>query len=181
MRKLILVGGDLAAGKSTFSNVIGEKLDLLVVNKDRLKEIIGDHIMARDRDENIKFSNISFDAMMYLIEKNKGTLVLESNFKPYEMERIEKLTKELGYEVLSLVLSADVKILHERFQDRLKKEDRHYVHRAQDFTDINDFKETLDELRSVNYLGKVINIDASTFDCQTDMKLLEEIKNFVTK
>ena len=180
MRKLILVGGDLAAGKSTFANVIGDKLDLLVVNKDRLKEIIGDHIMARDRDENIKFSNISFDCMKYLIEKNRGVLVLESNFKPYEMKEITALINKYEYEAMSLVLSCDVKILHARFQERLN-EDRHYVHRAQDFTNINDFVETLNELRSTVYPGKVINIDASTFACQEDEKLLNEIKEFVEK
>ncbi len=178
MRKLILVGGDLAAGKSTLSNVIGDELNLLVVNKDRLKEIIGDHIMARDRDENIKFSNISFDLMKYLLEKNKGTIVLESNFKPYEMAEIKRLVKYYDYKVMSLVLKGNDEILHDRFQERLN-EDRHYVHRAQDFSNIEDFRIALDELRKTSYLGEIVKINADTFDCQHDKELIERVRAFV--
>ena len=178
MKKLILIGGDLASGKSTYSNILKDKFNILVINKDRLKEILGDHILVNNRDENKKLSVISFDLMKYILNQNNNVLVLESNFKSYEMEQLNTITKNLGYDVLSLVFKGDIKVLHERFNKRLN-ENRHYVHKSQDFTNIKDFEITLNELRTVNYIGKVINVDSTTFDYQNDMFLLERIRKFI--
>ena len=179
MKKLILIGGDLASGKSTFANILGEELGILVINKDNLKEIIGDTIITKTREENKKLSVISFNIMCYLLKKNKDNIIiLESNFKPYEMEILKDLVNEYNYKVLSLVLTGNNDILHERFQKRLN-ENRHYVHKSQDFTNISDFIKTLEELRSVNYIGEVINIDSSTFEYQNNTLLMDKILNFV--
>lgn len=178
MRKLILIGGDLAAGKSTFSNILKDKYKLLVVNKDRLKEILGDSIFVANREENKKLSVISFNLMKYFIEKNESVLVLESNFKDYEMKEIDILTQKLNYSVLSLRLSGDNTVLHQRFQKRLN-ENRHYVHKSQDFTNIEDFIKVLEELRNVKYIGKVIDVNCSDFSYMKDEILYNEIENFL--
>lgn len=178
MKKLILMGGDLASGKSTYSNIIGDKFNVLVINKDNLKEILGDTIIVNNREENKKLSVISFDLICYLIKKNKGSIVIESNFKPYEMKVLEDLIKEYNYDVLSLVFKGDNEVLHKRFLNRLN-ENRHYVHKSQDFTNIDDFVKTLEELRMVKYPGKVIEIDSSNFDYQNNEALFDEIDSFL--
>ena len=61
MKKLILIGGVLAGGKSTFSHLVGERFGISVVNKDRLKEILGDNIHTSNREENKKLSVIAFE------------------------------------------------------------------------------------------------------------------------
>ena len=180
MKKLIIIGGDLASGKSTYSNILGERYNLLVVNKDNLKEILGDTIIANNRHDNKRLSKISFDIICYLVRKNKETLVIESNFKPYEMEDLKKITEELGYDVLSIVFKGDNVILHDRFIKRLD-EKRHYVHKSQDFTNIEDFIVTLEELRSTKYIGEIINIDSSNFDYQKDLSIFAKIDTFLNK
>ncbi len=178
MKKLILMGGDIASCKSPYSNIIGDKFNVLVINKDNLKEILGDTIIVNNREENKKLSVISFDLICYLIKKNKGNLVIESNFKPYEMKVLEDLIKEYNYDVLSLVFKGDNEVLHKRFLNRLN-ENRHYVHKSQDFTNIDDFVKTLEELRMVKYPGKVIEIDSSNFDYQNNEALFDEIDSFL--
>ena len=178
MPKLILIGGDLAGGKSRFANIIGEKYNLLVINKDNLKEIAGDNFYAKNREENKKLSVLSFDIMKYIIYKNKNTLVLESNFKDYEMEELKKITDELNYEVLSFVFKGDDKILHERFLKRLN-ENRHYVHKSEDFTKLEDFQKMLEGLRKVNYIGKKIFVDCTNFSYQNEKKYFDEIVEFL--
>ena len=178
MKKLILIGGDLAGGKSKFSNIIGDRFNLLVINKDNLKEIAGDNFYAKNREENKKLSVLSFDIMKYIIYKNKDTLVLESNFKDYEMEELEKITKELNYEVLSFVFKGDDEVLHQRFLKRLN-ENRHYVHKSEDFTNLKDFQKMLDGLRKVNYIGKKIFVDCTDFKYQEDESLFLEISKFI--
>lgn len=180
MKKLILIGGDLAGGKSTFSNLLKDKYGLLVINKDRLKEILGDTIVVNNRADNKKLSVISFNLMKYLLEKNENIIVLESNFKDYEMEELSILTNELNYNVLSLRFTGDNKILHERFLKRLN-ENRHYVHKSQDFSNIEDFVNCLNDLRSVNYIGKVINVDCSDFSYFNDQELYNIIEGFIAK
>ena len=94
------------------------------------------------------------------------------------MDVLKELCNELDYDVLSLVFKGNNEILHKIFLNRLN-ENRHYVHKSQDFTNIEDFIKTLEELRSVKYIGKVINVDSSNFDYQNDMKLLNEIEHFL--
>ncbi len=178
MPKLILIGGDLAGGNSRSANTLGDKYNLLVINKDNLKEIAGDNFFAKNREENKKLSILAFDVMKYIIYKNKDTLVLESNFKDYEMEELKKITKELNYEVLSLVFKGDDEVLHKRFLKRLN-ENRHYVHKSENFTDIKDFTKMLNGLRSVKYPGKVINIKCNDFSYQKDDRLFKIIEEFI--
>lgn len=179
MRKIILIGGVLAAGKSTYANIIKEKFDLTVVTKDRLKEILGDNIYVKTREENKKLSVICFDLLKYLLECNKSTIVFESNFKDYELTELKILCDELNYEVLSLVFDADDEILHQRFLKRLD-ENRHYVHKSQDFSNINDFIPVLNQLREVSYFGKIIKITCNDFSYQEDEELITEIRNFIS-
>ena len=178
MKKLILIGGVLAGGKSTYSMILKEKFGLTVVNKDRLKEILGDNIIVTDRTENKKLSVISFELMKYLIESSSGTLVLESNFKDYELLELEPLCSKLGYSVLSLIFDGDDAQLHGRFIKRLS-ENRHYVHKSQDFSKLEDFTATLDELRTAPYFGEIIKVDCTDFSYQTDRELFDRIEHFL--
>ena len=180
MRKIILIGGVLAAGKSTYANILKEKYKLTVVTKDRLKEILGDNILVTNREENKKLSVICFDLMKYLLECNMTNLVLECNFKDYELVELKDLCKSLGYEVMSLIFDADNEILHERFIKRLG-ENRHYVHKSQDFSDINDFIPVIDNLRHAPYFGEIINVNCDDFTYQTDDSLFKKIELFLNK
>lgn len=179
MRKIILVGGVLAAGKSTYANILKEKFNLTVITKDRLKEILGDNIYVKNREENKKLSVICFELLKYLLECNMTNIVFESNFKDYELIELKKICKELNYDVLSLVFDAEDEILHQRFIKRLDK-DRHYVHKSQDFTNITDFIPVINHLRNASYFGKIINVWCNDFSYQTEESLFDKINLFLT-
>ena len=178
MRKIILIGGVLAAGKSAYANILKEKFNLTVITKDRLKEILGDNILVKNREENKKLSVICFEIFKYLLECNMSDIVFESNFKDYELIELEKICNELNYEVMSLVFDADNEVLHQRFIKRLD-ENRHYVHKSQDFSNINDFVPIINHLRNAPYFGKIINVWCNDFTYQNDESLFDEIKEFI--
>ena len=180
MKKLILIGGVLAGGKSTFSHLLGERFGISVVNKDRLKEILGDNIHTANREENKKLWVICFELMLYLIEGEGSALILESNFKDYELKELTEKCLNLGCDVLSLIFDGDDATLHSRFNKRLS-ENRHPVHKSQDFTKLSDFTETLDELRKAEYPGEIIRIDCTDFSYQKDEKLYLAIGEFLNK
>ena len=114
----------------------------------------------------------------YYIENCKADLIIESNFKEYEMKELSKLLETHNYKVMSLVFDANNEILHKRFLKRLN-ENRHYVHKSQDFSNISDFIPVIDELRKVEYPGEIIKINCNNFDYQEDLELLNRIKKFI--
>ena len=180
MKKLILIGGVLAGGKSTFSHIVGERFGISVVNKDRVKEILGDNIATANREENKKLSVIAFELMSYLAEGEGEALILESNFKDYELKELKEKCARDGCETLSLFLDGDDVVLHSRFHKRLT-ENRHPVHKSQDFTRLEDFTDTLNELRRAEYFGEMIRVDCTDFSYQSDEALFEKIKVFLNK
>ena len=66
MKKLLLITGDIAAGKSTFSKILAERYRVAVFQKDTVKEILGDSIGFRDREENKRLSNAAVETMCHI-------------------------------------------------------------------------------------------------------------------
>jgi dephospho-CoA kinase len=66
MRKLLLIMGDLATGKSTFANLLSQRFKTVLFCKDPIKETMGDTFGFSNRAENLKLSYATAD-LMYLI------------------------------------------------------------------------------------------------------------------
>ena len=56
MKRLIIITGDLAAGKSTLADLLSSKLEMLAIKKDVIKEKLCDVFDYKDREENKKLS-----------------------------------------------------------------------------------------------------------------------------
>ena len=124
MRKLLLIMGDLATGKSTFAKILSMRYNTNVFFKDSIKEVLGDTIGFSNREENKKLSSATMELMFFIFSefgKLNKNLILESNFHTAELERLHKIAFENNYEVLTLVLRGDVEILHKRYLNRMDK------------------------------------------------------------
>ena len=180
MRKVILIGGDLASGKSTLSYSISKRFNVSCFNKDILKEIFAEDIETHNREENKKLSVSSFKILKYLALQNVSPMILESNFKDYEMEELIKILYEHDYDILSLRLTGDFETLHKRFIARLSM-NRNPIHKSVDLSKLQDFIDANMKLRNTKYYGEVIDIDATSFDYQNDEHLFERIKDFLER
>ena len=69
MKKLLLITGDLATGKSTFANILSKRYDTNVFFKDSIKEVLGDTIGFANREENKKLSNVTMELMFFIFEE----------------------------------------------------------------------------------------------------------------
>ena len=184
MRKIILVGGVLAAGKSTYANILKERFYLTAITKDRLKEILGDNIHVKNREENKKLSNATAELMCFIFSefgKLNKNLILESNFHTIELEKMHKMAFENNYEVLTIVLRGDVEILYKRYLNRMHNENRHPVHLSTTLDVFDDFKGYTEYSRTEKIPGSTLCINADDFSYQTDKEILRKIDEFMER
>ena len=182
MKKLLLIMGDLATGKSTFANMLSKRYDTVLFCKDTIKETLGNTFGFSNRAENLKLSHGTAE-LMYLILAEFGkvnqALILESNFHTAELERMHEIALEHDYEVLTLVLRGNVEILHKRYLNRMYHENRHPVHLSTTIDVFEDFKSCIESLRSEQIPGRTLSIQADNFAYQTNEEILSKIDAFM--
>lgn len=182
MKKLLLIMGDLATGKTTFANTVSGKYETVLLVKDSIKEILGDAVGFTNREENLKLSRATGELMCYMLSqfgKLGQDLMLESNFRIAELEKLHRIAKEYDYQVLTLVLRADAEILYERYLYRMHHENRHPVHLCGEFNTFEGFRDYIEGLRTDSLPGAVLWIDANDFSYQTDPRTWETIHGFM--
>ncbi len=167
MALLVLVNGDLAVGKSVFARRLGEIRNITVLTKDRMKELICDAVGYRTREENYRFSVAVASLFFHLAEetlKAGNDLLLESNFRQYELDELYRIAAARGARVVTFVLEGDLHVLHERFLARIAAGTRHAAHLSQDLSRFEDFERLLLENRKRTYSGDVHRFDNTVFD-----------------
>ena len=182
MKKLLLITGDLATGKSTFSNILSQRYKVNVFFKDSIKEVLGDTIGFTDRAENKKLSEASMRLMLFIFSefaKLGKDLILESNFHTEELEKFHKIARDNNYEVLTIFLYGKVEILHKRYLNRISNENRHPVHLSMPLDVFEDFKRCSLDLTHITIPGDVIRVNADEFTYQSDPDLLAKVDRFM--
>lgn len=182
MSKLIILTGDLATGKSTFSHILSKRYNIEAYNKDTLKELLADTVGFTNREENLRLSHASIAFMNYLFEehlKNDVDLILEANFHKDEITKLYEIANKNNGEILTLVFEADIDILYERFKYRIEHENRHRVHQSAGLKDIDKFEEYVINSRKDVVINEYIKVNANDFSYQEDQTLLETIDKFV--
>jgi predicted kinase len=181
MDRLLLITGDLATGKSTFSHLLSDRYGAAVFNKDTIKETLSDEIGFKDRAENKKLSVAAVKVMEKCFEgiiPTRADAIMEANFHEGEMDIFHKLADENGYRTLTLVLQGDIKVLHERFLHRMRFEHRNKAHLSVGADDYEVFRDYVLKSRDVRPVGESILIDATDFSYQTDKAILDKIDDF---
>ena len=182
MKKLILITGDLAAGKSTYSKILSERYNMNVINKDPLKEILCDTIGFDGREQNLKLSVAATSVMCYLFSefaKFGRDIILEANFHAQELVRLNETAKENGYSVLTLVFRGDIAVLHERYMNRIRCEHRHPGHLSIALDELEDFRQYIEIARLDEIPGETIEVNADDFAYKTDETLFRKIDDFL--
>lgn len=173
--------GDLAAGKSTFANLLSQRYCINVFYKDSIKEVLGDVLGFSNREENRKLSTASMELMYFIFSefsKLHKPLILESNFHTAELENLHQIASDHGYQVLTLVLRGDTQLLYQRYLRRMG-ENRHPVHLSTTMDVFDDFKRYTDRSRQEQIPGEYIEVNADDFNWQTDSVLMTKLDQFL--
>lgn len=150
MKNIVLITGDLAAGKSTLADNLSKTLNFTCVKKDCVKEIICDSVGFTCREENRKISIATVNSMIHFLEqilKIGGDLILEANFRLYEIQKIQEIVEKYGAKLSIIYLIGDTKVLYERFLKRVPT--RHRAHLSQGLDkDYTKYVNCITELRN---------------------------------
>jgi predicted kinase len=168
--KLILVGGSLATGKSTLSSFLSKQLGVQRVSLDEIKETLFDIAGYSDRAWSKEVGRLTFPVFRDLIgmHLSRGSsLIAEATFLwPSDVEWLEQFATEHNVELIQLWMTADPRILRERFVARAQSGERHPGHN-------DDFEHVIEEFdeRFFNksfiplpLSGKTKIIDTTSFD-----------------
>lgn len=182
MNRIILITGDLATGKTTFSKILSRRFSVEVYNKDTIKEILGDTVGFSNREENLRLSHATVEIMTFLFKSYAPLghdLILEANFHKKEIVALEEIAKQYDYKVLTLNFVADEKVLYDRFLNRIQNENRHPVHQTAGLNSFEAFCGYIEKSRKDVELKNEITIDATDFTYQTDEELLGKLDGFM--
>lgn len=184
MKKLLLITGDLAAGKSTFARLLSERYGIPAIHKDSFKEVIADSLGFADREQNLKLSRTAVALMVSVfssVAPSGHDVVLEANFHTPEHEALLRLGAACGYSVLTVVVRGDTDILYPRYLHRIEHENRHPAHLSAPLHIREEFEEYIRQARAETYGGRLLQVNANDFSYQTDPAVLHSIDVFMAE
>jgi len=154
-KKLILVSGTAASGKSTFANWLSVKLSVPLVCYDNIKR----KVMELGKGD------ISYEMMMLNIEeimKSSSPLIADYFFVEMQRAEIEPLVARYQFKVIQVHLDADSEITYQRFVERNARDEGEKAIRQADL-DIKRFTELTHESKIFRYDDTAIHVDTSDF------------------
>lgn len=181
MRKLLLITGDLAAGKSTFARALGERYHAVVLCKDDCKEVLADALGFADRAQNRALSVAAVRIMAHVFSRVAQTgadCVLEANFHADELRSLLGSAASAGYDARTLVLRGDAAALHARYLQRAQA-GRHQAHLSEPLLRFEDFRAALEARRWEELPAGALTVDATDFSSLTAPELLAGLDSFM--
>lgn len=161
----ILVTGIPAAGKSTMAEYLGRELQLPVISKDTIKELLFDTIGFQSRQEKVKLGISAMNIMYYMAEqlmKCKKSFILENNFENISRKGLLELIGKYNYVAATVNLSGDYHTIYQRFLQRNSDPLRHRGHVV---NDCYPEKKSGHEVTPLSYDDFVSGIKKRGMDC----------------
>lgn len=127
----ILVTGIPAAGKSTMARELGQRLNLPVISKDDIKELLFDEIGFRSRAEKVQLGVAAMRIMYQTAEAlmtRRLPFILENNFEHTSRDGLMEILDRHSYTAVTVTLTGDSPTIYQRFVRRNASPDRHRGH-----------------------------------------------------
>ncbi len=171
-KKIIIIQGYLAAGKSTFARQSAKELGLPCFVKDTFKMALCAGVPIEDQAVSSQFSAVTFDAMMYTAERLMEAgfpLMIEGNFLPAGIKKtdeagtIRALIEKYGYRVLTFRFVGDIEVLYQRFLTREGSAERGKANTRFTLPTVGEFEQWCRNMDGFDVGGAVEEIDTTDF------------------
>ncbi len=182
---IIIVTGELAAGKTSYGKKISEVLKIPFFSKDEIKEILYNSSNNTNLDYEAKrrMGAISYEVFYYIIEKQMKVglpLIVESNFVKESVSIIKDLLNKYDYKSITIRFEGDLQILHRRFLNREYSDERPMglVSNGM-FDDFENFEKTAIKSKEFKINDNEILVDTTDFLKVDFDEIIENIQKFM--
>ena len=185
-KKIIIIEGYLASGKSTFALQLSKSINIPYLIKDTFKIAVCKNVTVTSRTESSVFSAVTFDGMMYVTERMLETdtpIILEGNFVPAGIKKVDeaslikRLINKYNYTSLDFKFMGDTRVLYQRFLDREKTAERGEVNKIGADVPYVTFNQWCHNFDDFDIGGETIRVDTTDFsniDFNTYIELAKE-------
>lgn len=189
-KKVIVIEGYLAAGKSTFALRLSKSLNIPYLIKDTFKIALCKNIPVTNRTESSVFSTVTFDGMMYVVERlleTSAPIIIEGNFVPAGVKKVDeasvikRLINKYNYTPLDFKFVGDTHVLHQRFLKREKTAERGEVNKFGIDVPYDTFNQWCHNLDSFDIGGETVRIDTTNFSSVNFMTYIKLAKGFMDR
>lgn len=182
---IIIITGELAAGKTSYGRKISEELKIPFFSKDIIKEILFDSFSDNNLEYEAKrkIGVSSYAVFYYIIEEQMKVglpIIAESNFVKESNPIIIKLLKEYEYNCITIRFEGDLQVLHKRFLEREYSSERHMELKANGvFDDFEEFKKTSIKAKEFKINDNEIIVDTTDFEKVDFDGIIKEIEKCI--
>lgn len=189
-KKVIVIEGYLAAGKSTFALRLSKSLNIPYLTKDTFKIALCKNIPVTNRTESSVFSTVTFDGMMYVVERlleTSAPIIIEGNFVPAGVKKVDeasvikRLINKYNYTPLDFKFVGDTHVLHQRFLKREKTAERGEVNKFGIDVPYDTFNQWCHNLDSFDIGGETVRIDTTNFSSVNFITYIKLAKGFMDR
>ena len=187
-KKIIIVEGYLASGKSTFALQLSKHINVPYLIKDTFKIALCESVTIANRSESSIFSAVTFDAMMYVTERMFETgcpIIIEGNFVPTGVKKVDeagvikRLIDKYEYSSLTFKFTGDTRVLHKRFVEREKTLERGQVNKIGSDVSYDVFNGWCHNLDSFDVGGEIVRVDTTDFGLVDFEGYFEAARQFI--
>lgn len=189
-KKIIVISGYLAGGKSTFAKRLSKELNIPYLVKDTFKMDMCANIIVPSREESSRFSVVTFDAMMYVTERLMETgfpIIIEANFVPKGVKEVDEagvikaLIDKYSYQSLTYKFIGDTQVLWSRFNEREKLPERGIVNQLGGEIPYDIFETYCHNLDAFDVGGKIVVVETTDFAAVDFDSYVETARVFINE
>ena len=184
-KNLIIITGELAAGKTSYGKKISETLKIPFFSKDEIKEILFDSFNKSNMDyeSKRKIGVSSYSIFYYIIEEQMKVglpIIVESNFVKESVPIIKNLLNKYNYNDITVRFEGDLHILHKRFLEREYSSERHAGLVSNGiFDNFEDYEKISIKSKEFKISNNEILVDTTDFSKVDFDEIIENIKKYM--
>lgn len=183
--KLVLIAGASAAGKTRYAKYVKEQLPLPLMMKDRMREVIYERMPfdLSSVEKNQQLGACAYSALFYAAEElmRAGTdFAMESNFTKASEPILQELADTYGYSCMTVLFDASMEVLHQRFLNRERTEERHIGLSKGLFHDYEKFCRVAEHARGFTF-GRMLRVDTADWSLVDYEQITRKIAAFLAE